>query len=38
MLDSGDTVTDTMTYTASDGTNALVTVAIAGSNDRPHYQ
>ncbi|MEO0496704.1 MAG: VCBS domain-containing protein, partial [Pseudomonadota bacterium] len=32
-LDAGDSVTDTITYTASDGTTQVVTVTITGSED-----
>ena len=32
-LDAGDTVTDTITYTAPDGVDQQVTVTIAGTND-----
>ena len=34
-LDAGDSVTDTTTFTASDGTPVTVTVAIAGTDDAP---
>ena len=32
-LDAGDTVTDTITYTAPDGVDQQVTVTITGTND-----
>jgi VCBS repeat-containing protein len=32
-LDAGDTVTDTHTYTATDGTTQVVTITISGTND-----
>ncbi len=34
-LDAGDTVTDTITYTATDGTTQQITITIAGANDAP---
>ncbi|PZA00656.1 hypothetical protein A6K26_004545, partial [Gammaproteobacteria bacterium 2W06] len=34
-LDAGDTVDDTITFTATDGTTQTVTVTITGSNDAP---
>ena len=34
-LDSGETVTDTYTFTATDGTTQTATVTISGSNDAP---
>ena len=34
-LDAGDTVTDTITYTATDSTQQTITVTITGSNDAP---
>ena len=32
-LDDGDAVTDTITYTATDGTSQVITVTITGTND-----
>jgi VCBS repeat-containing protein len=34
-LDAGDEVSDTITYTATDGTEQLITVMILGTNDAP---
>ncbi|MBU0676209.1 MAG: VCBS domain-containing protein, partial [Proteobacteria bacterium] len=34
-LDAGDTVTDTITYTATDGTVQAITITITGTNDTP---
>ena len=34
-LDAGDTVTDAITYTATDGTSQTVTITIAGTEDGP---
>ena len=34
-LDAGETLTDTHTFTASDGSTRLVTITINGSNDAP---
>ena len=34
-LDEGDPVTDTITYTATDGTSQQITVTITGTNDAP---
>ncbi|MAT50657.1 MAG: hypothetical protein CMK32_05685, partial [Porticoccaceae bacterium] len=34
-LDTGDTATDTITFTASDGTTQQISVTITGSNDAP---
>ncbi|MDA0789158.1 MAG: Ig-like domain-containing protein [Proteobacteria bacterium] len=34
-LDAGDTVTDTITYTATDGTSQNLSVTIVGTNDEP---
>src|SRR5690606_10275864 len=34
-LDAGDSVTDSITYTATDGTTQVITVTITGANDAP---
>ncbi|MGZ7270793.1 VCBS domain-containing protein, partial [Streptococcus pyogenes] len=34
-LDAGDQVTDTITLTASDGTQQAIVITITGSNDAP---
>ena len=36
-LDAGDTVDDTITYTATDGTPQGITVTIAGTDDAPEF-